>query len=102
MSERDLAHQEESDLIQPERCHKIRGVHHVAHRLRHFLTINQQEPMPKNTFGQLKTGRPEESRPIDRVESSNILTDQVQISGPIFREQFPVRIGVAKPGQVVG
>ena len=57
--------------------------------------------MPKNTFGQLKTGRPEEGRPIDRVESSNILTDQVQISGPIFREQFPVRIGVAKPGQVV-
>ena len=57
--------------------------------------------MPKYAFGQLKTGRPEERRPVDRVETGNVLTNQVQVCWPVFGEKLPVSVRVAQASQVV-
>ena len=57
--------------------------------------------MPKYAFGQLKTGRPEERRPVDRVETGNVFTNQVQVCWPVFGEKLPLSVRVAQASQVV-
>ena len=58
--------------------------------------------MAEDALGQFDSGGPQECGPVDGVESGDVLTDEVQVGGPVLGEQLVLGVGVAEAGQVVG
>ena len=86
---------------------KLVGINHVAARLGHLVHTKVEPRVTKYLFGERNIHCHQEDRPIDGVEAQNVLTDDVNVSRPIFFEVlallFKALVGVkANGGNVVG
>ena len=101
LPERHLAQEEIAHLVDTVLVGEIEGVDDIADRLRHFLTSAEQEPVGIDPPWQLNSGRHQERRPVHRVETDDVLADDVHVGRPVA----PVRValvGKADAGDVVG
>ena len=83
---------------------EVIGVDHVAAGLGHFVRTEIEPGVTDYGFRKLKTERHEEDRPVYRVETDDVLSDDVEIGGPVLFEQlrlFPVFRIVADGGDIV-
>jgi hypothetical protein len=82
LTEADLAQEEIAKIIDAVAVGEVERVDDVAAALGHFLAALEQKTVAINAFRQRQTGRKQECGPVNRVESHDILADQVQIGGP--------------------
>ena len=98
LTEGHFTHEEESYGVQAERVDKVCGVDDVTDGLGHLLAVDEQEAVAEDALGQFDSGGPQECGPVDGVESSDVLADEVQVGGPVLGEQLVVGVGVAEAG----
>ena len=90
--------------VHPEPADEVVGVNDVAERLGHFAVADQQPWVPEHLLGQRFAECHQEDRPIDGMETDNILADQVYVGGPEALVMLVVcAVGVvAAEGDIVG
>ena len=99
-----LMQHEVAHRVHTEEIHQIVRVHHVSLRLAHLAVALQKPGMAENLLRQRLAQRHQEDGPVDRVETDDILSDQVQVGGPqllILLAAVSVRV-IADTGDVVG
>ena len=100
---RHLMQYEIAYRIEAENVDHIVHVDHVALGLTHLLAALQQPGMAEHLLGQGLAERHQENRPIDRMETDDVLADQVQVGRPILLVKITVfAVGViAYAGDIV-
>ena len=68
--------------IYAEEAYEIVGINHVAFGFGHLVLPGKQPRVTENLLGQRQAERHQKNRPVDRVETQNVLSDQVKIGGP--------------------
>ncbi len=89
--------------IYPEEIYQLVGIQHISLGLTHLAVALQKPRMPEYLLRKRKIQRHQEDRPIDRMETDDILSDQMKIRGPILPELLracPVTV-VSNSGNIV-
>ena len=102
LPERHLAQEEIAHLIDAVGVGEGDRIDHIANRLRHFLAAVEQEAVRKNPLRHRDTGRHQERRPVHRVETYDVLADDMQSGRPPALELVAVGIRKSGGGDVVG
>ncbi len=68
--------------IYAKQRNKIVCIHDVALRLAHLVIVLQKPRVPKHLMRQLLAKRHQKDRPVNRVETNNILSNQMQVRRP--------------------
>ncbi len=101
-ADRHFAEQVIPCTVNAERINNIVGVDNVSARLAHLVLA---EKYPVVTEKLLRNGKSEcvkHDRPVNRVESHNILTDNVAVARPVLLEKLGRTVGVvAECGDIV-
>ena len=95
---------EVTNRVHAEHVYQIVRVKHISLGLAHLAVALQQPRMTEYLLRQRKIQRHQENGPIDRMETDNVLADQMQIRRPLLLEQvagLSVAL-VANAGDVVG
>ena len=101
LPERHLAQEEVAHRVAPVGLDQAERVDDVADRLRHLLPAVEEEAVREDALRRLEPGRPQERRPVDRVEAHDVLADDVQVRRPVAPERR-LLVGKADGGDVVG
>ena len=107
--QRELAVIAEGHLPHQEIAHRVAGIpaaqhhriHHVAHGLAHLLPVDDQPAVPENLLGQRESQRVEHDGPVDRVETDDLLPDQMHVRRPVFPIQPVVIRAVSQRRDVI-
>ena len=90
--------------VHAEQAHQIVRVDHIAERLGHLALAHQQPRVAEHLLGQGLAQRHQEDRPVNRVETDDVLADQVHVRRPealVVLVMVAVRI-IAAEGDIVG
>ena len=90
--------------IHAEIIYEIIRIDHISFGFAHLAAAHEKPGMTEYLLRQGLAQRHQENRPVNGMETDDILTDQVQISGPqllILLRAVAVRI-IADTGDVVG
>ena len=90
--------------IDAEVTNQIIRINYIALGLGHLALAHQQPWMTEHLLRQRQIQRHQHNRPVDRVETQNILTDQMDIRRPVVLKLFAmIAVAVvAQTGDVVG
>ena len=90
--------------VHTEKVCQFIGIKHVSLGFAHFSVSLQQPGMTEDLFGQRQIQSHQEDGPVDGVEADDILTNQMQVSRPVFlKEVGTVSVAVvADTGDIVG
>ena len=96
-------HDEIADSVNAEDVHKIVRVDDIALGLGHLFTALQQPGVAEDLFGKRHAQSHQEDRPVDGVETDDVLADQMKVGGPVLiKERITVAVGiVAQAGDIV-
>lgn len=84
--QRQLAEQVIANRVQPEKGDQVVAVNDVALRFAHFTAVHQKPRVTEHLLRQRQVERHEENRPVDGVETDDVLADEVQVCRPITLE----------------
>ena len=89
--------------VHAEHRNQIVGVNDVAARLRHFVLAEQKPRVAVNLFRERLAERHQHNRPVNRVETDNVLADDMHVGRPVFfiKVAAAVRV-IAERGDIVG
>ena len=87
-----LAQQEIADLVQAEGRDQLPRLDHVAERLAHLLAVDHPPAVGRHPLRHRQPGRHQERRPIDRMETDDVLADEMHIRRP----ERPARRGLIR------
>ena len=95
---------EVTNSIYTKEIYQIIGIDYIAHRLTHLAVAAQQPGMTEYLLRQRQIQRHQEDRPVNGMETDDILTDQVQIARPVLVKQLIVVAIyiITQTGDVVG
>ena len=68
--------------IHSEEIHQVVGIQHIAFGFAHFAVPLQQPWMPENLLRKKLAQCHQENRPVNRMETDNVLPDQMQVCRP--------------------
>ena len=91
-AERLLAQQEIAHLIEPEGRHQLPRLDDVAERLAHLLAVDRPPAVRGHPLRHRQPGGHQERRPVDGMESQDILADEVRVRWPVL----PPRCGLVR------
>ena len=86
--ERHLMQYEVTHRIYAEEINQVIGIQHISLGLAHLAIALQQPRMSEYLLRKRQIQRHQEDRPVNRMETDDILTDQVQVCRPVFLKQF--------------
>ena len=101
LAERHLAQEEIAHLVDAILVGEIEGVDDVADRLRHLLAPVEQEAVGIDPLLHGNAGRHQERGPVHRVETDDVLADDVHVRRPVAPVLVAL-VGEADAGDVVG
>ena len=88
LGKRHLMQDEVAHGIDAEIMHELIGIDGVALGLGHLAIADQQPRMSEHLLRQRQIQRHEHDRPVDRMETQDVLADDVHIGRPILPEVF--------------
>ncbi len=101
LPERHLAQEEVAKLINSVGVGKLERIDDIADRLRHFLPAIEQKAVAVHALRRRNPRRHQERRPVDRMKTHDIFSDDVQIRRPEFLERGRIHVRIADAGDVV-
>ncbi len=72
--------------VHPEEIYQVIHINHISPGFAHLAAVHQKPGMSENLPGQGFSQRHQKNGPVYGVEPDNVLSDQMQVSGP----EFPV------------
>ena len=93
-----------TNRIHAEHIHQIIRIDDISLGFAHLAIALQQPRMSEYLLGQRQIQCHEENRPVDRMETDDVLADQVQICGPVLLKLLRVVAVtvIADTGDIVG
>ena len=82
--ERHLMQHVVADCVNAEQADQIVRVDHIAERLGHLAVADEQPRMTEYLLRERLAERHEEDRPVDGVETNDVLADQMNVRRPEF------------------
>ena len=83
-----------TDCVDAEQVDHIVGIDDISFGFAHLVGGEQQPRMTKYLFGERKVHAHQEDRPVDGVETEDILADDVQVSRPQLFKLLGLVLGV--------
>ena len=74
--------------IYAKEINEVIGIQHISLGLAHLSIALQQPRMPEYLLRKRKTERHQKDRPVNRMETDDIFSDQVQVCRPVFLKQL--------------
>ena len=91
--------------IHAEEIYQIIRIDHISLGFAHLAIAHQKPGMSEYLLRQGLTQRHQENRPVNRMETDNVLSDQMQVCGPVLsytaRCCLPSAV-IADTGDIVG
>src|SRR3954454_6038965 len=101
LAEGDVAQQVVAQGVGPEALDDLEGVEHVAQRLAHLLAVHQQVAVDEYVLGHDHVGEHQHRRPEDRVQTQDVLVDDLVGRRPELLGQVLALAREAEGGVVV-
>ena len=100
-AERHLAQDVIADRVRAVAFAQHKGIHHVAQRLGHLLTVKGDPAVHRQMLGERLLERHEHGRPDNRVKAHDVFGDHVHVGRPVFVVVVVGVVQIAQRGDIV-